>query len=162
MSDNRSETVTVSETGLGKYQVEARVGASALLIDEPVSAGGLGAGPNPYALLAAALGACTTMTIRLYADHKRWPLKHVETAVRHSRTALNAKDHFTLDIALEGDLSPEQRARMLEIAERCPVHLTLTRGSEVATKLTAAREAEAIRPADSPAHMECMREACAD
>jgi len=162
MSNADSETIIVAETGLGKYQVEARVNGSAILMDEPVSAGGLGSGPNPYDLLAAALGACTTMTIRLYADHKHWPLKHVETAVRHSRTGLNAKDHFTLDIALEGDLTPEQRARIMEIAERCPVHLTLTRGSEVAARLTAPREAEAIQPADSPAHMECMREACAD
>ncbi|HEX4272688.1 MAG TPA: OsmC family protein, partial [Rhizomicrobium sp.] len=116
-----SEIITVTETGLGKYQVEARVGASALLIDEPVSAGGLGSGPNPYDLLGAALGACTTMTIRLYANRKGWPLRRVETAVRHSRAGLNAKDRFELDIALEGDISAEQRARVLEIAERCPV-----------------------------------------
>ena len=162
MSDNRSETVTVSETGLGKYQVEARVGASALLIDEPVSAGGLGSGPNPYDLLAAALGACTTMTIRLYANHKGWALRHVEAAVRHSRAGLNARDHFELDIALEGELNVQQRARILEIAERCPVHLTLMRGSDVAARLMPAGEARAIHPSDGPAHMECMREACAD
>ncbi len=162
MSDNRSETVTVSETGLGKYQVEARVGASALLIDEPVSAGGLGSGPNPYDLLAAALGACTTMTIRLYANRKGWVLKRVETVVRHSRAGLNARDRFELDIALEGDLDAGQRARMLEVAERCPVHLTLMRGSDVAAKLMPASQARGIRPVDGPAHMECMREACAD
>ena len=156
------ETITVTETGLGKYQVEARVGAAAFLIDEPVSAGGLGSGPNPYDLLGAALGACTTMTIRLYANHKGWPLKQVETAVRHSRAGLNAKDRFELDIALDGELSAQQRARMLEIAERCPVHLTLARGSEVAARLIDAGEAQAIRPMDGPAHMECMREACAD
>ena len=159
---NDSETVRVSETGLGKYQVEARMGTSAFLLDEPMSAGGLGAGPNPYALLAAALGACTTMTIRLYANHKGWVLRHVETAVRHSRAGLEARDHFELDIALEGDLDAAQRARLLEIAERCPVHLTLTRGSEVTAKLMPARLTEAIQPANSPAHMECMRQACAD
>ena len=113
-----SETITVTETGLGKYQVEARVGAAAFLIDEPVSAGGLGSGPNPYDLLGAALGACTTMTIRLYANHKGWALKRVETAVRHIRAGLNAKVRFELDIALDGELSAQQRARMLEIAER--------------------------------------------
>ncbi len=157
-----SETITVTETGLGKYQVEARVGAAAFLIDEPVSAGGLGSGPNPYDLLGAALGACTTMTIRLYANHKGWALKRVETAVRHSRAGLNAKDRFELDIALDGELSAQQRARMLEIAERCPVHLTLARGSEVAARLMDVGEAKAIKPLDGPAHMECMREACAD
>jgi putative redox protein len=162
MTATDSETITVTETGRGKYQVEARVNRSAILLDEPVSAGGLGSGPNPYDLLAAALGACTTMTIRLYANHKGWPLKHVQTAVRHSRTNLNAQDRFELDIALEGDLTAEQRARILEIAERCPVHLTLTRGSEVAAKLMPLSEARAIRPVDGPGHMECMREACAD
>ena len=86
MSHGDSETIKVSETGRGKYQVEARVGGVAFLIDEPLSAGGLGSGPNPYDLLSAALGACTTMTIRLYADHKGWPLRRVETVVRHSRS----------------------------------------------------------------------------
>jgi putative redox protein len=162
MSNANSGTVTVIETGLGKYQVEARIGGSAFRVDEPVSAGGLGSGPNPYDLLGAALGACTTMTIRLYADHRGWPLSHVETAVRHSRAGLNARDRFELDIALEGDLDAGQRARILEIAERCPVHLTLTRGSEVAAKLAIAGEARAIRPLDGPAHVACMREACAD
>jgi putative redox protein len=162
MSNADSETIIVAETGLGKYQVEARVGPSAILMDEPVSAGGLGSGPNPYDLLAAALGACTTMTIRLYANHKGWPLKRVETAVRHSRASLNARDRFDLDIALEGELDAGQRARILEVAGRCPVHLTLTRGSEVAARLMDAREAQAIKPLDGPAHMECMREACAD
>lgn len=157
-----SETITVGETGLGKYQVEARVNGSAFLIDEPVSVGGLGSGPNPYDLLGAALGACTTMTIRLYANHKGWALRRVETAVRHSRAALNARDHFQLDIALEGDLDADQRRRILEIAERCPVHQTLARGSDVAAKLMPAQEARAVQPSHGPAHMECMREACAD
>ena len=162
MSNANSETVTVTETGLGKYQVEARVGTAAFLIDEPVSAGGLGSGPNPYDLLGAALGACTTMTIRLYAGHKGWPLKRVETAVRHSRAGLNAKDRFELDIAVEGDLDAARRTRILEIAERCPVHLTLARGSEVAASLMPMNQARAIQPMDGPAHMECMREACID
>ena len=162
MSNANSETVTVTETGLGKYQVEARVGTAAFLIDEPVSAGGLGSGPNPYDLLGAALGACTTMTIRLYAGHKGWPLKRVETAVRHSRAGLNAKDRFELDIALEGELSAEQRARILEVAGRCPVHLTLERGSEVEARLMDAGETNGIKPLDGLAHMECMREACID
>jgi len=162
MSTADSEIITVTETGQGKYQVEARVAGSAFLIDEPVSAGGLGSGPNPYDLLAAALGACTTMTIRLYADHKGWPLSRVKTAVRHSRAGLNAKDRFELDIAIEGELDPAQRTRILEIAERCPVHLTLVRGSEVAARLMPAEEARAICPFDGPAHMECMREACVD
>ena len=161
MTNADSETVTVSETGLGKYQVEARAGEAALLIDEPVSAGGLGAGPNPYNLLSAALGACTTMTIRLYAERKGWPLRHVTTAVRHTRVNLPARDSFQLEIALEGKLDAEQRARLMEIAERCPVHLTLARGSEVSATLLPPR-ADVPSPATGPGHVTCMVEACAD
>ena len=159
-SETDSETVIVAETGLGKYQVEARMGDAALLIDEPKAAGGLGSGPNPYELLSAALGACTTMTIRLYANRKAWPLERVRTAVRHSRASLQAPDRFELDIALEGGLDAAQRARLMEIAERCPVHLTLARGADVRTMLMPV--AAAMQPVDSTAHRDCMREACAD
>jgi putative redox protein len=154
------ETTLVSETGRGKYQVEARVGDARLLIDEPLAAGGLGSGPNPYNLLSAALGGCTAMTIRLYAARKGWPLQHVEVAVRHSRAGLQARDVFEIDVKLEGDLDAAQRARLMEIADRCPVHLTLARGSDVKAKLLAPDAV--VTPQDSPAHMECMVEACAD
>ena len=159
-SQTDSETIIVAETGLGKYQVEARMGDAALLIDAPRAAGGLGSGPNPYELLSAALGACTTMTIRLYANRKAWPLERVRTSVRHSRASLQARDRFELDIALEGSLDATQRARLIEIAERCPVHLTLARGSEVHATLMPG--AGTMRPIDSKAHMDCMQEACAD
>ena len=157
-----SETVLVAETGLGKYQVEARVGDAAFLIDEPVAVGGLGGGPNPYNLLASALGACTTMTIRLYADRKGWPLNKVRAAVRHSRAGLNARDSFALDITLEGPLDDTQRARLMEIAERCPVHLTLARGSDVVAALLPPPPAPAPDPVEGPGHMRCMLESCAD
>jgi putative redox protein len=163
MPNSNSETTIVAETGLGKYQVEARVGDAAFLIDEPVASGGLGTGPNPYNLLSAALGACTTMTIRLYANRKGWPLARVRVAVKHSRADLNARDIFQMDIALEGDLDEAQRARLMEIAERCPVHLTLARGSDVRNVLLPPPPpVPRLEPADGPAHMECMREACAD
>ena len=157
-----SETVLVAETGLGKYQVEARVGDAAFLIDEPVAVGGLGGGPNPYNLLASALGACTTMTIRLYADRKGWPLNKVRAAVRHSRDGLNARDNFALDITLEGPLDDTQRARLMEIAERCPVHLTLARGSDVKASLLPPPPAPDPDTVDGPGHMRCMLESCAD
>jgi putative redox protein len=163
MANSDSETTIVAETGLGKYQVEARVGDAAFLIDEPVASGGLGSGPNPYNLLSAALGSCTTMTIRLYAGRKGWPLHRVRVAVRHSRPDLNARDLFETDIALEGDLDAAQRARLMEIAERCPVHLTLARGSQLRNVLLPLPPPlPRLEPIDSPAHMECMREACAD
>jgi putative redox protein len=155
-----SETVIVAETGLGKYQVEARMGDTAILIDEPVVAGGLGSGPNPYDLLSAALGACTTMTIRLYASRKAWPLEQVRTAVTHTRASLQAPDQFALNIALEGKLDATQRARLVEIAEHCPVHLTLARSSQVHTAL--APMTAPMQPTDSAAHMACMEESCID
>ncbi len=143
MLNTNSETIIVAETGLGKYQVEARVGEAAFLIDEPV--------------------ACTTMTLRLYANRKGWPLSRVRVAVRHSRTDLNARDLFETDIVLEGDLDDTQRARLMEIAERCPVHLALTRGSEVHNVLLPLPPPPPkLEPMDSSAHMECMREACID
>jgi len=157
-----SETVLVAETGLGKYQVEARMGEATLVMDEPLSAGGLGTGPNPYELISAAVGACTTMTIRLYANRKNWPLTRVRTAVRHTRASLQASDRFELDITLEGALDDAQRARLMEIAERCPVHLTLARGSQVEAKLMPLQQTAHMRPIDSAAHMNCMVEACAD
>ena len=157
---SNSETTIVAETGLGKYQVEARVGDAAFLIDEPVAAGGLGSGPNPYNLISAAVGACTTMTIRLYANRKGWPLARVQVAVKHSRADLNARDVFQMEIALEGNLDDVQRARLMEIAERCPVHLTLARGADVRAMLMPG--AAAMQPVDSTAHMTCMVEACAD
>jgi putative redox protein len=161
-NSSASETVLVAETGIGKYQVEARMGDAALLLDEPVAAGGLGSGPNPYDLISAAVGACTTMTLRLYANRKGWPLTRVRAAVRHTRPSLEAKDHFELAVTLEGDLDETQRARLMEIAERCPVHLTLARGSEVQARLVAEEKAAAMRPIESAGHMSCMQEACAD
>ena len=163
MGSNTSigETILVGETGLGRFQVEARVGNAAFLIDEPVASGGLGSGPNPYDLLSAALGACKTMTVRLYANRKGWPLERVQVAVRHSRADLQARDVFEADVTLEGALDDAQRARLLEIAERCPVHMTLTRGADVRTVLLPAPTSLA-KPVDGPAHMQCMEEACAD
>jgi putative redox protein len=161
MAANAGETTLVSETGLGRYQVEVRVGKLAFLADEPVEAGGLGTGPNPYDLLNAALGACKTMTIRLYANRKAWPLKHVEVAVRHRRTELNAQDVFEVDVTLEGDLDESQRAKLMEIGERCPVSITLTRGSEVHSVLKPAT-AKLPHATEGVAHMKCMEESCAD
>ena len=129
------DEVLVSETGLGKLQMVARTATGAFLIDEPVAVGGLGSGPNPYDLMSAALGACTTMTLRLYATRKDWPLKRVQVAVRHHRASLDARDLFERTISLEGPLDDTQRARLLEIANLCPVHKTLDRGSDVRTAL---------------------------
>jgi putative redox protein len=161
MSAEPGEKIIVDETGKGPFQVEARVGTAAILIDEPVVAGGLGTGPNPYDLLASALGACTVMTIRMYANRKKWPLLHVRAQVTHRRGALEERDIFTREISLEGDLDDTQRARLLDIAGRCPVHLTLHRGSEVETTLVPAIQPMTLDPAMTCEHMKNMEEACA-
>jgi putative redox protein len=128
-------SVITEETRKGKFQVQVRSGASTFLVDEPVHVGGLGSGPNPYDLLASALGACTVMTVRLYADHKGWPLEHVCAKVTHSRPNLAAPDVFKKEVLLRGALDEAQRARLLEVAGRCPVHRSLERGAEIHTNL---------------------------
>lgn len=142
MSDDAAaeagETVMVDTTGVGRFQAEARIGSARFLIDEPVSAGGLGTGPNPFDLLSAALASCTAMTIRLYAERKGWLLTHVQVRATHRRGVLNARDAFRLEIGIEGALDAAQRARLMDIASRCPVHLSLERGADIASTLLAA------------------------
>ena len=150
-----SDRLLVAETRLGKVQVIARTEDAAFLIDEPVDVGGLGSGPNPYDLLAAALGSCKAMTMRLYADRKGWPLTRVQVSVRHQRASLDARDRFDCTVEMEGPLDQAQRARLLEIADHCPVHKTLGRGSDVATRMAATGAAPAsISPSAHMVHME--------
>ena len=140
--------VDVRETGAGRYVQEVRVGRHRLVADEPESVGGLDAGPSPYDLLAAALGVCTSMTIRMYAERKGWPLQAVQVAVRHAKVhrddsgaEASAKiDRLTRAIQLDGPLDEAQRSRLVEIADRCPVHRTLERANEVVTTLEVAAQ----------------------
>ncbi len=114
------------------------------LADEPEAYGGTNRGMTPYGFLAAGLGACTSMTIRMYARRKKWPLAHVSVDVCHDKVhaedaeaGTGAKaDHFFREIRLEGELTDEQRAKLLEIADKCPVHRTLEQNAVVKTKLT--------------------------
>jgi putative redox protein len=152
------ETVLISETGLGGLQMVARSPSAAFLIDEPVEAGGLASGPNPYDLMSAALGACTAMTLRLYARRKGMPLTRVQVSVRHHRASLEARDVFERTISLEGPLNEADRGRLLVIAERCPVHRTLDRGSDVRTTLSAAVASPELT-AGEPEHLRDMVEA---
>ncbi|WP_253278132.1 bifunctional alpha/beta hydrolase/OsmC family protein [Variovorax paradoxus] len=117
------------ETGLGKFQLALRSGGSRWLADEPTTAGGLGSGPTPYDLLSSALAACTTMTLRHHADSKGWPVTRIRTAVNHRKDkALSPPDVFSRRIAIDGAIDPVQRAQLIEIARRCPVHRTLAQG----------------------------------
>ena len=113
------------------------------LADEPLAYGGTNKGMTPYGFLSAGLGACTSMTIRMYARRKKWPLDHVSVDVSHDKVHAQDADNgegfridtFRREIRLEGDLDDAQRARLLEIADRCPVHRTLEHGAQVETVL---------------------------
>jgi putative redox protein len=137
-------TVTVAETNSGTFTQQIMAGHHRLVPDEPRPIGD-DAGPTPYDLLLAALGACTSMTVRMYADRKGWPLERVRVTLRHSRihakdcadceTSTGFIDHIDRDVELAGDLDDSQRQRLLHIAERCPVHQTLTSEIHIATSL---------------------------
>jgi len=138
------EGVTASETRQSKFQQLINAGRHVLVADEPVSAGGQDSGPNPYDLLLAALGACTSMTLRLYADQKSLPLERVSVQLKHSRihaqdcedceTKEGKVDRIDRVLTLTGNLDAEQRRKLLEIADKCPVHRTLH--SEISVRTT--------------------------
>jgi len=154
------EAVHVEETHVGLYQVVIHAGGATFLGDEPRDAGGLGSGPNPYELLGAALGACTAMTVRSYAQRKGWPLAHVRVRVAHVRATLEARDRFEREVSFEGDLDETQLARLEAIANRCPVHQTLERGADVRT--TVVPRGETALEASSGQHVRDMNEACGE
>ena len=157
--DIGSEAVLVKETRAGRFQVAVQASGSRFLVDEPVAFGGLASGPNPYDLLAAALGACMAMTIRLYAERKSWRLSAVTVRVGHMRATLKARDHFDREIIVEGGLDNLQRAKLLEIANRCPVHLTLERGADVSTLMVHALPASSAISSAVGQHVKDMKEA---
>jgi len=136
--------VTVTEAGSGTFTREITAGQHRLVADEPRPIGD-DAGPTPYDLVLAGLGACTSMTVRMYADRKGWPLEQVRVTLRHSRihaedcatceTTKGWIDHIDIDVELVGDLDDTQRQRLMQIAERCPVHQTLTSEVDIATTL---------------------------
>ena len=127
------------------FAQEIAVGGHRLLADEPVAVGGTDTGPGPYDLLLAALGSCTSMTIALYARRKQWPLEAVTVRLRYAKihaedcaeceTKLGMLDRIERDIELVGSLDEDQRARLLDIANKCPVHRTLTSEISVRSRL---------------------------
>jgi len=141
-----SAPVVVAETGQGTFLNHVVVGEHRFLADEPIDVGGFDAGPSPYDLLGAALGACTSMTLRLYADRKHLALDRVTVEVEHAKThaqdcescvegAGPLIDHFERRIVVEGDLDDAQRTALLRIADKCPVHRTLEGSSRISTTL---------------------------
>jgi putative redox protein len=156
--DPQSERVSVDETKLGSFQVKVTAGTWEFLADEPIDAGGLASGPSPYGLLSAALGSCSLMTMRLYANLKKWPVEDIHVEVTHYRGSRGG-DSFVKEIRLAGILEDSQRARLLEIASRCPVHTTLSRGSDIRTVLLPEKLQRTPTTACSR-HTRDMSEAC--
>jgi uncharacterized OsmC-like protein len=136
-------TVMVTGSAAGFAQ-QIAAGSHHLTADEPAAAGGTDTGPGPYDLLLAALGACTSMTVAMYARRKGWPLERVRVSLRHSKiyasdcadceTKAGMLDRIERDIQFIGPVTAEQRSKLLEIADKCPVHRTLTSEISIKTK----------------------------
>ena len=143
-----AQGVVATETLAGTFQLKVRSGEHMLFADEPASVGGLGTGLSPYELVSAGLAACTVMTMRLYANRKGFPLERASTTVQHEKVPdMMPPDRFIRTIVLDGPLSDDQRARIVAIADRCPVDLSLIRGSDVQTELSiTGQAADSARP----------------
>jgi len=149
-ADGPRDTVLVTETRAGRFQQRIAIGPHRLVADEPGAVGGMDSGPTPYDLLVAGLGACTTMTVRMYADAKGIPLERVSVALKHAKVhATDCADCETKDgkidriervVTLEGDLDDATRAKLLEISNKCPVHRTLHGETWIPTRLATASE----------------------
>ncbi len=140
MSGGDAGTV-VARTGAGSFETSVRIREHELRVDEPVAQGGTDTGPTPSELVAAALASCTTITLHMYADRKGWPLEAVEVGVERRsergarRAGGRATPRYACTVRFTGPLDETQVARLLEIAERCPVHRQLAGGTEITTEL---------------------------
>jgi putative redox protein len=122
------------------FQAEIALRSGTIFADEPAEVGGGGTGPTPYELLSAALAACTAMTLKLYAERKGWTMPPFSVEAAHSIVPGDGagrppRDLFTRSINIEGPMSAEQQAKLIEIADKCPVHRTLMRGFEIVTEV---------------------------
>ncbi len=132
-----AEAVIVSERPGGVYTQDVKTSRHHIFADEPIDLGSADLGPTPYELLCSGLGACTSITMRMYAERKKWPVDHISVSVSHNKEIHGdglRRDVFTREISITGNLDEAQRARMIEIANKCPVHRTLEAGSDVITK----------------------------
>lgn len=126
---------THTHIGRDHYRMEVRTATLKLIADEPAESGGTGQGFNAHQLLAASLGACTNATLRMYADRKEWPLEAIDTEVSITHGESFDITEIKRSIRLTGDLDQTQRTRLMEIADRCPIHRTLSGTISIGTKL---------------------------
>jgi putative redox protein len=144
--DIAGEGVVIVEGDAAGFAQQITAGVHQFSADESLAVGGTQTGPDPYQLLLAALGSCTSMTVAMYARRKQWPLVRVRVQLAHSKiwaqdcadceTKEGKIDRIDRVIGLEGDLTPDQRQRLVEIAEKCPVHRTLVSEVSIVTRLT--------------------------
>jgi putative redox protein len=129
--------VVVEENGKGRYQQAVTVGQHHLIADEPFNVGGGDAGPAPFDFIMAGLGACTSMTLRMYAERKGLALTHVSVALNHQKIEVDgvSRDRIERTIPLAGELTAEQRQRLLEIANKCPTHRALSQSLVIESAL---------------------------
>ena len=132
-----SVEVVVAENGQGRYQQEVTVGQHRFIADEPINVGGADGGPSPFDFLMSALGACTSMTLRMYAERKDLKLSRISVALSHDKTDVDGiqRDRISRQITLEGELSASERLRLLDIANKCPVHRALSQPLLIASSL---------------------------
>ncbi|OQA34247.1 MAG: OsmC-like protein [Betaproteobacteria bacterium ADurb.Bin341] len=126
--------IIITGNGKGRYQQEVKIGQHQLLADEPESLGGDDAGPSPMEFVLTGLGACTAITLRMYAEKKGLDIARITVSLEHRRSP-EGKHQVERVVAVEGNLTDEQRTRLLEIANRCPTHLALQQPLEVKTRL---------------------------
>jgi putative redox protein len=120
------------KTATGKFQQTISIGKHQFIADEPESNGGDDAGPAPHEILLASLGACTSMTLQMYAQRKNWVVRSIEVTLHGKKE--DDGYHITRSISFEGELDAEQRKKLLEIAEKCPVHKTLSSPIKIVTR----------------------------
>jgi len=136
MSAEHKVSILIKETGEGTFTNTVTSGKHTLLADEPTDMGGDDTGPNPYDFVAIGLGACTSMTLRMYANHKGWDVGHIQVNVTHHKDTETKQDVFTRSICLSStSLDEASLNRLLEIANKCPVHKTLSQTSTIISKL---------------------------
>ena len=130
--------VTVTERPGGKYTLDVENGRHKLYADEPQSYGSADLGPSPFEYLCASLGSCTAITLRMYAERKKWDIENISVTVSHSLRKLTdgeTKNVFKRVVYLKTELDEGSRARLIEIADKCPVHKMLEHGNIIETKL---------------------------